>query len=578
VSPAARARAALIAAPLAGVLLVLVQWWPMIAAHPHTPEFDGRYAFQQFEIAKASLRQYGEIALWNPFDCRGMPMWDFPESMTGSPIFLLTTVFDDTLIAYYAWNIVHAIAGFFAMWILARRGFALGRLASFVGAAMWSVGAWQVIQCAGNHETFVSFYLAPLFLHLWRRAEERLDAAVLAGLLLAWMIYDGGTYAVPFSLVLLGIETMTRLRSPQRVKRIALAALVAGVFAVAVSASRLLPLVDQLTQNRRALPPDTDHMLRGATLFASLFYRGPDDPLGHGFPGQQYGFDEYVIYFGIFGVAAALIGAVFAWKQHRWTIFVAGVMAVFALGHFAPWSPWTLLQGHVFPFSALRVSSRFILFVALFMCVWMALAVERLSTMSHRAQIAMTALAFAAVLDTMEWGREVVAKRFTGAPVAAVVASPRFYYGLDDAQHPDFINHPRQNHAWQYCRATSFSFHQDAAIWTGDVAQARAVGEGATITSVERTHNTFRLEIEARERTQILLDSAYERGWQTNDGEVVANGDLLALWVEPGHHSVRMRYWPRRLTLGIVVSCVGLLAAVLVLLSSRRRRATSPCD
>ena len=574
-----RSRLAALAAPLLGIALVLFQWWPMIAAYPHTPESDGRYAFHQFEIAKASLRVYGEISMWNPFDCRGIPMWDFPESMTGSPIFLLTAFFD-SLVSFYAWNILHALAGFFAMWILARRTFELGRLASFVGAAMWSLGAWHIVQAAGHHETFVTFYLAPLLLHTWRQAEERAGSAVVTGLIIASMIYDGGTYSVPFSGTMLGVETLTRLRSKERAKKIAIAALVVGVVAFAVAASRLLPLIDQMTQHRRIMPPDTDHMLRAKLLFATFFSRGPRDPGGQSFPSMQYGFDEYVIYFGPLGVLASLIGMLVAWKRHRWTLFVAGALAVFALGNFAAWAPWTLLQRHVFPFTAMRVSSRFILLLAVFLCVWMALAVEHVSawvaTRSSRpswpriAQWVVSAIALGAVLDTMTWGRKVVGMRFNGEPVHAVTPSERFYYAIDDLD-PDWISHPRQNRAWVYCRGFSFAFHQDAPIWTGDTPQAVAASEGVTVTNVKRTHNTFTFEVDATQRARVRLNSGHDRGWQSSHGEVVEDSQLLALWVEPGHHSVRMRYWPRTLTCGIVLSIVGLLGASTFLARGRLR-------
>jgi uncharacterized membrane protein YfhO len=70
----------------------------------------------------------------------------------------------------------------------------------------------------------------------------------------------------------------------------------------------------------------------------------------------------------------------------------------------------------------------------------------------------------------------------------------------------------------------------------------------------------------------VQLDSAYDRGWQTNHGEVVEENHLLVLWVEPGHHSVHLRYWPRTLTFGLVLSCVGILGSALFLARARLAR------
>ena len=50
---------------------------------------------------------------------------------------------------------------------------------------------------------------------------------------------------------------------------------------------------------------------------------------------------------------------------------------------------------------------------------------------------------------------------------------------------------------------------------------------------------------------------------------VVEDDHLLAVWLEPGPHSFRLRYWPRTLTLALIVSCVGILGSALFL--ARRR-------
>ena len=106
----------------------------------------------------------------------------------------------------------------------------------------------------------------------------------------------------------------------------------------------------------------------------------------------------------------------------------------------------------------------------------------------------------------------------------------------------------------------------DAALWDGDVPQARAVAEGgATVTAVTRTHNTFTVEVEAPTASRILLDSGYDRGWQSNVGTVVEVSHELALDVPAGHHKIRMRYWPEKLTLGLVISGLGLSGSLLFL-------------
>src|ERR1700761_3081949 len=145
-----------------GLLLFVVFWWPMFKAYPGTPIEDGHYFLHQIEVSKASWHRYHEVPLWNPFDCRGIPMWDHPENITASPIFYLTLPFSAG-ITIIVWNMVHVVVGFLGMWLLCRDDLKLSRIATFIAAVAWSFGTVHN-QYAGEHEAFISFYHAPLLL------------------------------------------------------------------------------------------------------------------------------------------------------------------------------------------------------------------------------------------------------------------------------------------------------------------------------------------------------------------------------------------------------------------------------
>src|SRR5690349_461846 len=84
--------------------LAIYHWWPQFDLLPRTADLDGRAVLYQIEIGKAAIRQYGEFPLWNPFDCRGIPMFDHPESMVQSPL-LLATTWLDTATTLWVWNV-----------------------------------------------------------------------------------------------------------------------------------------------------------------------------------------------------------------------------------------------------------------------------------------------------------------------------------------------------------------------------------------------------------------------------------------------------------------------------------------
>jgi hypothetical protein len=188
--------------------------------------------------------------------------------------------------------------------------------------------------------------------------------------------------------------------------------------------------------------------------------------------------------------------------------------------------------------------------------------VRRLSPRwAHATWVALFGAALLCAGDVVGLGQEIMMFRFTSAKEVPGVRAPRFYYGGEGLA-SDFIDQPKQNRAYTGCRSYEWSFHADAPVWTGDVPQARASGETGTIEQVSRTQNTFTVDVDARAPTRVLLNSAYDVGWQSTVGSVVDVSGQLAVDVPEGHHHLVARYWPRRLTLGFWLSGLTLLGAL----------------
>jgi uncharacterized membrane protein YfhO len=100
-----------------------------------------------------------------------------------------------------------------------------------------------------------------------------------------------------------------------------------------------------------------------------------------------------------------------------------------------------------------------------------------------------------------------------------------------------------------------------------------AVDEGAVVEVANRTHNTFTIDVDAKRPARILVNSGYDRGWQSDVGTVVEDKQLLAVDLPPGRHKVHLRYWPRRLTLGLWLSVLGLLGSLAFLYRADLREA-----
>ncbi len=570
---------------VAAVVLSIYAWWPMFDLSPATPELDGRYFYQLFLIGKSTFRFFGEWPMWNPYDCKGVPMWDHPEGSAASPLLLLMLRFD-LLSTYYYWNIFHMAVGWVGMWVLVRDEYKLSRTAAFAGACLWMFGVCHTTQYCGAHEMMVAFWLFPLLLFFWRRAETSVSAAVGLGVALAVVVYDGATYPLPFSVLILICDSLLRIWPPRRPLRIIKAGAIAGAVGFSLGAARLLPVFDQLALHKREVI-DTDSLLHWSTL-KEMWTRQdlswmiwlPAKP-GETLSPQQYVWGEYLSYIGYASVLAATIGLVISVRREWRVVVLTAIVFVFMLGHFSHWAPWSLLTKHVPVFKAMRVPSRFRIILQCFIALFVAFAVDRVpialerrlgrvSALAGIARVAVLGLALVGVGDMVGFGHQLIRLRFRGAPSPAVGdPNTRFFYNVDPSV--DLAEAVRVNTAWLGCRSNAWPSNSDAAVWIGDLPQARPTDNGARVDVGNRTSSTFSVDVDVKRESVVLLNSGYAVGWQSNVGQVIEWDKMLAVRLPPGYHKVRMHYWPRRMNLGIGISIAG-AAGVLLFLAWRIRR------
>ena len=184
----------------------------------------------------------------------------------------------------------------------------------------------------------------------------------------------------------------------------------------------------------------------------------------------------------------------------------------------------------------------------------------------------MSCLALVSVGDVFGTASSIVASKFDGPREWPMVISKRLYV---DTESVNFIDQPRQNRARLPCW-DEWGFTAGAPLWLGDVPQARPTDARAVVQQVLRTQNTFELDVNVpQDETEILLNSAWDRGWRTSNGRVFERQKQLVLWLPKGHHHVRVYYWPIGLTAGFAVTAVGSFVILLGLVGhwrGRRRR------
>jgi hypothetical protein len=566
---------------LSAVALVLsaFAWMPMLAAYPATQGGDGPFYHKMIEAARVTVVRFHELPLWNPYECGGVPLWDNPQGVPAAPMVWASLLLGTTR-AIELWYVVHSAIGFLCMWALARHEVKLSRGASFVAAASWAFSGVHNQHYTGGHFTFVPYLYFPLAVLMWRRAERDLRMAVGAGAIVALTMLEGGVYPLPHLLLLLGAETLTRAWPPRRLAAIVRAGVVVLAVGIGLGATRFLPVIDQLRTHVRPLGVETDAM-QWSTLKDVFLSRDH----GRGVPGQEYVWPEFGDYVGPFLLALAGVGMLMAGAENAWVLALLGWAFVLMLGHFAKVAPWSVLKGHVFPFKEMRVPSRFVYSVGLWLSVCMGIGIDRLTALGRRwlgrqraegVRLALLALGLVGVGDMIAVGIAWCAQCFNGPPEAEVKASPRLYIGGPGTA--AFLDQPRQNRSRLDCWE-EWAFTAGAPLWQGDVPQARAEVASADVHlgEVVRTPNTYTFDVDAPGPARILVNGPFDRGWRTSVGTLADQDKQLVLDVPGGHHHVRLHYWPHGMTLGLwltALSSAGI--ATYFVRGARRRRHDAP--
>jgi hypothetical protein len=568
---------------LLALLLSIYAWSIALDAYPHTAGGDGPFMYEIIEAARASIFHYHELPLWNPYQCGGVPLWDNPSGLAASPIILLLMPFADTTHLMVYAIIFHCTLGFLSMWVLARRELQMSVGASILASGVWAYCGVHNQHFNGGQVVWAPFLYFPLAIYLWRRAEFDLWKAVGLGIVVAFSIHDGGTYPVPHLVLVLGVETLMRIWPPVRLKRIARAAVVVVVVGFMLGATRFLPLIDQLSHHNRGLSVETD-ALQWSTLKEMFLTRNHSRHVA----GQEYVWSsEYGAYLGPFVLALAFLGIILAGPANPWLVVLLVWVFLLMLGHAGKYAPWHVLKSYVFPFKEMRVPSRFDGSVTLFLALFAGLAIDRAAAIARKVSGSprfsdavrggLLVLGFCGLGDILNTGfiwPEVNGWGHRPADTSVEV-SPRFY--LDGPGLADFIDQPHQNRGRSGCWE-EWAFERDAPIWAGDVPQAKAADDGAIVSNVVRTQNTFAMDVDASRPARIFLNSGFDRGWRAKGGTAVREGKLLAVDVPAGRQHLVVKYWPHGLTLGFWLLGIATTGIVAMWVIARRRDPHRPSD
>src|SRR5688572_3251953 len=98
---------------------------------------DYQFFHHNWEFGRVAWSRFGELPLLNPYYCGGIPDFGDPQSQIHHPLFFLSFLIGTTL-ALKIFVLLHAAAGFFGMYLYARRIAAIGVGGSALAALAWT--------------------------------------------------------------------------------------------------------------------------------------------------------------------------------------------------------------------------------------------------------------------------------------------------------------------------------------------------------------------------------------------------------------------------------------------------------
>ncbi|MDP1827532.1 MAG: hypothetical protein Q8L48_29950 [Archangium sp.] len=541
------------------LVLAAAAAWPYLSTAGAFNEFrDAQVLWLYEDAARRSVLEFGQLPLWNPDFCGGMPALGTPQARFASPPFLLTLLLGTTRAEPVTLFVMLALALFGAHRLARDHG--ARQFGATLAAPLF--GLMGLFACAPflGWVGFLGFALVPWVLVGVRQAargEPR--GAVLVALSTAFIVGFGGTYVAPISLVACALELLVLVLRRRRVDVPSLAAAV--LFAVGLSAFRLWPVWEELQRGPRVISGQS--ALGVQALGGLLFGTWPP------FTAETW----YLV-----TIPGAVVAALALLRRRaRWLAVALLLWLWLAAGTGVAPSLFGLLR-ELPVFSLLRNSERFLVLAVLTMTVGAAFALtDAAARLRLRRPVALRKplwlLSSAGIVLAVPW---LVNDFGLAASKRTLTAPPR------EEVRPF---HQARGNRWA---AASFgpASRGSLACW-----EAYGVPQSPKLRAElqqeswllapdagvleERGWSPQRLQfhVELSRPTRLVINQNHHRGWKSSVGEVVSEDGLLAVELPAGTHDVSLRFLPVSAVGGLLVSA---LALALLLASLRPRVGAAP--
>jgi len=558
---------------------------PLFAQPTALGVFDWDQHLFYYGAVLKNVVEYGQMPFWNPWYCGGNVLWQNPQIALLSPVYPLTALMPLAL-AMKVNILLHYWIGFIGMHLLLARVTGLrSRPMVFFLATMFTASGAPAIHFLVGHSVFLPAFYLPWVLYFFFRSltTGTPHGALLAGVAIALMVYNGGTHILPMAMAAIGMLAVVSA-AMLRQWRPLIVGTVCCVAGLAYSAPKLLPVVSYVNSEQFwDTRPPIEKPDRTTWEMAARIYLDPAQMTKPRLPEQRHGWHEYGNYIGLFSAVVIFVSVLWGLGGRKAPARSMGAALalttiaffVWSLGEFSRFAP-AAIASHLPLFSSFRIPSRYS--IAFVLCGattagWAAraLGIDALSSRTARIAVAMVCLAASAHL--LSHNRQLLANIFSQPPLTTnfkPLAGPRqLVTDSESNAYKDgspMLTALMNDQSFYYCYESLQLKHTATAehplVFSDDKAKV-----------VDSTFSPNRIDFTVMggsEPSRISLNQNYARGWRSDAGPFTptpeAMGGVTLAAGQTGTFS--FSFVPEGLWAGVGV----LVAAVAVSLAALRRR------
>jgi hypothetical protein len=551
-------------------------------------DWDSQAAYRYVTVL--ALR-HGQAPWWNPWFCGGFPAWGYAEGATNfiSPFAPLYFLFSFPL-ALRLEAVAATWVGILGAFLLAGRFTRSPAWRAFV-AAIWMLGSRWALQVASGHLWHLAYAWTPFVLYFLDRAidEDRPTLTAPAGAMLALIVYVGGIYPYPHTLMVLWLYAIGRAVAVRSRRPLALFLLTAGT-SIGLGAPKLLPVLATMSRFPRLIESDDAVSLHSVWVMLTARQQGfdfyPHLPLRVFWVWWEWG-----AYVGVAGVVALFAALAVGWSPRLVALKVAALCCVvLSLGQ----SIWALVH-HIPLFSSQHLPARILFLAILLLAIVLAAGAEEpwirfarrrrwaetaalvvvclygfdLASISRQATVAPFRLAVPSVTPGGDFKQEKFQHYRYGKPAVGPELRDRYEW-------PAKIIYPSMlaNTGMVTCygippEAKSNVIGSDQPDYRGIVFLA---GGGGRAQVTRWTPNAVTVHVTgASPGDRLVYDMNFDPGWRAAGAPAENWHGLVGAKVTTGDELIEISYWPKGLTAGLFLFLVTVIAQAFLRARELRR-------